>query len=73
MNTSQIDRRLASPSAFPNDIHGGADIVRQALRIQACLGTVGAVEYLKGRTVDGAVIRRVLDGARVRASDRPSG
>jgi hypothetical protein len=48
---------------------GGADTVEQALRIQACLGTVGAVEYLKGRAVDGAVIGRVLTGARVRMSD----
>lgn len=51
----------------------GSDTVRQALRIQACLGTVGAVEYLKGRAVDGAVIGRVLAGAHVRVSDQIAG
>ena len=62
MTNSQNERRSTAD-----------DAVRQALRIQACLGTIGAVEYLKGRAVGGAVIGRVLTGARVRVTDHAAG
>lgn len=66
MMTSTIDRR-AAPSHDDTSVAVG-----HALRIQDRLGTVGAVEYLKSHAIGGAVIRRVLSSAQVRASDRPA-
>jgi hypothetical protein len=63
MQTQQANRRA------DHDIDK-AGIVRQGMRIQARLGTIGAVEYLKARDVGGAVIRRVLTSQQVRADDR---
>ncbi|WP_036168282.1 hypothetical protein [Massilia sp. 9096] len=71
METQQVDRRSqASPAspALDHDIDK-AGIVRQGMLIQACLGTIGAVEFLKAHDVGAAVIHRVLTSQQVRADD----
>ena len=70
MESLQIDRRATMPGAAAGaDILRTTRIVRQGLLLQACLGTVGAVEYLKAHAITGAVIGRVLSGERVRQED----
>lgn len=64
MMNHRYDRRAALSA------NAHACVVRQALHIQDDLGTIGAVEYLKGRAVAAAVIRRVLSSAQTRATDR---
>lgn len=63
MQTQQINRRS-------DHTIDKAGIVRQGMQIQARLGSIGAVEFLKARDVGGAVIRRVLTSRQVRAEDR---
>lgn len=71
MDTIAIDRRaaavLAGPVSNPPD---AAHIVREGICIQADLGTIGAVEYLKAHDIDSAVIHRVLASDQVRDDDR---
>lgn len=70
MNTS-IDRRTTRPS--PTPAFGETNttrIVQQALLLRACLGAVGAIEYLKARGIDSKVITRVLIGDCVRDDDK---
>ena len=70
MESLQIDRRATVPGAATSaDSLRTTRIVRQGLLLQACLGTVGAVEYLKAHAIAGAVIGRVLSGERVRQED----
>lgn len=72
MTTQTIDRRAAGPVADAASSESDATrIVQQGLLIQACLGTIGAVEFLKAHDVDAAVIGRVLTGGRIRTADRP--
>jgi hypothetical protein len=71
MESLQIDRRARLPAASASaDLTRTTRIVRQGVLLQACLGTVGAVEYLKRHEVSGAVIGRVLSGERVRQEDQ---
>lgn len=63
MQTQHINRRS-------DQTIDKAGIVRQGMLIQARLGSIGAVEFLKARDVGGAVIRRVLTSRQVRAEDR---
>lgn len=70
MDSLQIDRRATMPGAAASaDLLKTTRIVRQGLLLQACLGTVGAVEYLKAHAIAGAVIGRVLSGECVRQED----
>lgn len=70
MHSLQIDRRTPMPGASAGtDIPRTTRIVRQGLLLQSCLGTVGAVEYLKTHEVAGAVIGRVLSRERLRQED----
>ena len=71
MESLQIDRRASLPGAAASaDISRTTRIVRQGVLLQACLGTVGAVEYLKAHAITGPVIGRVLSGEHVRQEDR---
>lgn len=62
MESLQIDRR-ANKS-------GPTSIVHEGLLLQAGMGTVGAVEFLKAHAVSGAVIRRVLGREQLRQEDQ---
>jgi hypothetical protein len=72
LQTQQVDRRahasIGTPA--PGWDHDRAGIVRQGLLIQARVGTIGALEFLKARDVGGAVIGRVLTSQHVRVDDR---
>ena len=46
------------------------EIVRQGILLQSCVGTLGAVEYMKANVICGAVISRVLSGGAIRQQDR---
>jgi hypothetical protein len=59
---TQVDRRTPPACA--------TRIVQQGLLVQGCMGTVGAVEFLKVHGIGGAVIHRVLTSPQVRAGDR---
>lgn len=73
METAHTERRAHNGAASEDPADAGAaTIVRQAIRLQACLGTLGAVEYLKGQGVPSQVISRVLSGGSVREEDRSS-
>lgn len=62
MEDVQIDRRANVP--------GVTRIVREGVLLQAWMGTVGAVEFLKAHAVSGAVIRRVLGHEQLRQGDQ---
>ena len=62
MESQQIDRR-ANKS-------GPTSIVHEGVLLQAWMGTVGAVEFLKAHAVSAAVIRRVLGHEQVRQEDQ---
>lgn len=65
-----IERR--SGAALSGLTPPGADtskIVQAGMLVQAVLGSVGAVEYLKARDIDASIITRVLAGGRVRCND----
>ena len=62
MESLQIDRRARMP--------GATTIVREGVLLQAWMGTVGAVEFLKAHAVSGAVIRRVLGREQLRQEDQ---
>ena len=69
MDIVHSDRRAGLPQA------GGAHtettrIVREGVLLQAWMGTVGAVEFLKAHAVSGAVIRRVLGREQLRQEDQ---
>lgn len=67
MTGLQTDRR--STPAMPNALSctmDRCDAIDLALAIQARVGTVSAVEYLKAHDIDGATISRVLTSARSR-------
>lgn len=70
METS-IDRRTAGPpqSSSSHETET-AKIVRQAILLRACIGTVGAIEYLKTYGIDSKIITRVLTGDCVRGEDK---
>jgi hypothetical protein len=71
MQASQIDRRYAGlPYMQSNPYADATHIVRQGMQIQASLGTLSAVEFLKQHGVHGAVIHRVLMGEHVRMDDQ---
>jgi len=44
-------------------------IVQQGIVVQACFGSVSAIEYLKAHNIDSKVISRVLTGGQVRRDD----
>ncbi len=69
MEHLQTERRIDLPASHPHE-SPAAEAVREAIGLQACLGTVGAVEYLKAHGINGAVIGRVLSGGQVREDDR---
>lgn len=69
METS-IERRTTAPLPSPLSRTDTARIVQQAILLRACLGTVGAIEYLKARGIDSKVITRVLAGDCVRSEDK---
>ena len=70
MESLQIDRRARMPAASAGtDFPQTTRIVRQGLLLQACFGSVGAIEYLKSHEVGGALIGRVLSGERLREED----
>lgn len=74
METVQADRRAMGTASLEDPGAAGcardlAAIVRQALRLQACIGTAGAVEYLKAYDLRAQVIGRVLSGGMVRGED----
>ena len=69
MEHLRTERRADLPAHHVNAF-AVTDVVRQGLGLQACLGTVGAVEYLKANGINGAIIGRVLSGGRVRDDDR---
>ena len=62
MESLQIDRRARVP--------GATRIVHEGVLLQAWMGTVGAVEFLKAHAVSGAVIRRVLGREQLRQEDQ---
>jgi hypothetical protein len=65
-----IDRRLPSPGASRTYLNTDtSEIVRHGILLRACLGTIGAVEYLKTHGTCGAIITRVLAGERMRDED----
>lgn len=68
MEILQMDRRTTSQEKPRRPQQ--EDIVKQGVRLQASLGTIGAIEYLKARDISGAVIIRVLSGGRLRVEDR---
>jgi hypothetical protein len=71
MQASKIDRRYAGlPYMQSNPYADATHIVRQGMQIQASLGTLSAVEFLKQHGVHGAVIHRVLMGEHVRMDDQ---
>jgi hypothetical protein len=71
MDTLKVDRRALGPASDPvSDQPDATRIVQQGILIQARVGTIGAVEFLKAHNVDGAVIHRVLTTQQVRADDR---
>lgn len=72
MTTQTIDRRATVPVADAASSESDtARVVQQGLLIQACLGTIGAVEFLKAHDVGATVIGRVLTGGEIRTGDRP--
>ena len=70
MDTMAIDRRAAPAPRGPVSNTDAAHIVREGICIQADLGTIGAVEYLKAHDIGSAVIHRVLASDQVRDDDR---
>ena len=73
MEALELDRRNSShtASATAHSVDT-AQVVRQAIILQAYVGTRGAVEYMKAHQVHGAVINRVLSGGALRHLDRLS-
>lgn len=70
METLQAERRAARH--FPLEHSGPIEderVVRQAIALQASMGTRGAVEFLKAYGIHGAVIGRVLSGGAIRTED----
>ncbi len=71
MQALKIDRRYVGlPYMQSNPYADATHIVRQGMQIQASLGTLSAVEFLKQHGVHGAVIHRVLMGEQVRMDDQ---
>lgn len=70
METLQIDRRRIPPLPSSTCKPVTAEAMRQGLILQASLGTVAALEYLKAQDVCGAVRCRILSGGRRRAADQ---
>jgi len=69
MDIAHTDRRAALAPASA-ELPETTRIVRQGVLLQARLGTVGAIEFLKARAVSGAVIRRVLAREQLRREDQ---
>lgn len=71
METLQVDRRkLPSSACESSNLSEHAHLVTQAIVLQASIGTLGAVEYMKAHKIQGAVIGRVLSGGAIREKDR---
>jgi len=71
MQDSQIDRRATLPTVELDKPHAdSALVVRQGMLVQAAMGTLSAVEFLKQHGVQGAVIQRVLTSEQVRVEDQ---
>jgi hypothetical protein len=69
METS-IDRRGRLQQAAAGRARADtSNIVRHGILLRTCLGTMGAVEYLKAHGTDSTVITRVLTGEHVRGED----
>jgi hypothetical protein len=70
MATLQLDRRTKSLRAAANSIQQAQhDIVKHGVHLQACIGTIGAVEYLKANGIASEIIVRVLSDGRTRSED----
>jgi hypothetical protein len=73
MATLQIDRRTTSLHAATKSTRPKQhDIVKKGVHVQASLGTIGAVEYLKANGIASEIIVRVLSGGRSRGEDQAS-
>lgn len=71
MEALQIDRRKTSPhTASPTDGVSTTRHLRLAIGMQATVGTIGAIEYLKAQGIDSGLIVRILSGGRVRGDDQ---
>lgn len=70
MKAIHNERRKSSLEASFASQFETRDIVKNGVRLQKCIGTIGAIEYLKSQGVMGAVITRVLSGGSMRESDR---
>ena len=63
-----IDRRaIVAPAS--SSFAQSSKTVQQGILLQACLGSMSAVEYLKARGIDSRVSTRVLGRERVRGED----
>lgn len=72
MDVIQVERRAARRAAMADPASTQvASIVRQGVNLQACVGTLSAVEFLKAHAVDSRVIHRVLSGGCLRQEDQP--
>lgn len=71
MESLQIDRRKVSPPAAAA-VDGASTTrhLRLAIGMQATVGTIGAIEYLKAQGIDSGLIVRVLSGGQVREEDQ---
>ncbi|MCC2955732.1 hypothetical protein LK542_08905 [Massilia sp. IC2-477] len=70
METLQAERRALTRSLLSHPASVDAEqAVRHAIALQASVGTLGAVEYLKARRIEATVIARVLSDSAVRAED----
>lgn len=67
MESSFIGRRATDSPDVPGT--AATDTVLQGMLVSETAGAVSAVEFLKARGVDGAVIERVLGGAGIRRDD----
>lgn len=71
MDAVQIDRRKTPPhAAAPTDGVSTTRHLRLAIGMQATVGTIGAIEYLKAQGIDSGLIVRILSGGRVREDDQ---
>lgn len=65
-----IERRLTgAPPSLSFSEANTTRIVQQGIALQTSLGSVGAIEYLKARSIASVVIARVLAGGQVRCED----
>jgi hypothetical protein len=70
MESLTIDRRAPTVDTDTSDAADARTVVQKGISIQTRLGTIGAVEYLKGQGIGGSVIHRVLASEQIRSEDR---